>query len=584
MLKLIKAIRARYILAVLAMALLVSIATGFMQFLLYDKQQDATVVNIAGMQRMLSQKVLLHAQRLVSLQNEPQVFQVVYSQLQSSVDRFAVNHEYLMSKRAQEHGFFSPKLNEWYFSQPIRLDQRSRDFIARGRNLQLTDPIELDELYRLSQSLLIDLDGAVQLFEEQANSGLTTLRYVEMLIWLLAMVLLIVEVKFIFRPMEMQVLAGLRELENQKQQTQQALRMKSRFLARASHELRTPLQSVLGYLDLFRTEHQPLHLEQAITSAHQLNILINEMHDFSRWSNEKVRIQNSRADLPTMIEMVVAPYRLAAQRKGLRLQVQMTDNEHKRLLCDHQHLAWICSQLLDNSIKFSDSGTITLAVELNTGDSQSSLTVSVSDQGCGLTQELIDSMTVHDDKNNHFQGMQLGLVRCQWLVNAMSGELNLSNSPQGGASLRFTIPVTILDDNEVLISADASGKKALLVEDNAINAVVITKQLRTLGFDVVRAEHGKAALQVLETQTFDVIFMDLNMPHMDGYETIEKIRNQLNLNTIVIVVTANDEQQDLDRAIILGSNGYVIKPLQQVELVKVLDELGVVTLREEHSK
>ncbi|WP_105166658.1 response regulator [Pseudoalteromonas sp. T1lg23B] len=584
MLKLIKAIRARYILAVLAMALLVSMATGFMQFLLYDKQQDATVVNIAGMQRMLSQKVLLHAQRLASLNNEPQAFQDVYSQLQSSVDRFAINHEFLMSKSGQGSGFFSPELNAWYFSQPISLDQRSQDFITRGRNLQLTDPVELDELYRISQSLLIDLDGAVQLFEEQANLGVTILRYVEMLIWLLAMVLLVLEVKFIFRPMEMQVLAGIRELESQKQQTQQALSMKSRFLARASHELRTPLQSVLGYMELFQKERQPLYLEQAITSANQLNILINEMHDFSRWSNEKVKIQNSRADLPTMIETVVAPYRLAAQKKGLMLQVQMTDNEHKRLLCDHQHLAWICSQLIDNSIKFSDSGSILLAVELQERGSQSDLTVQVSDQGCGLAQEFIDSMTVHNDKNNHFQGMQLGLVRCQWLVNAMSGELNFANSPQGGACVSFTIPVTVLDDKEALQTVDASGKKALLVEDNAINAVVITKQLRTLGFDVAHVEHGKAALQVLEAQEFDVIFMDLNMPHMDGYEAIEKIRNKLNLNTTVIVVTANDEQQDLARAITVGGDAYVIKPLQQAELVKVLDELGVVTLRNGRAK
>ncbi|MCF6436600.1 response regulator [Pseudoalteromonas sp. MMG022] len=577
MLKLIKAIRARYFLAVLAMALLVSMATGFMQYLLYDKQQDATVVNIAGMQRMLSQKVLLHAQRLTNLNNEPQAFQEVYSQLQSSIDRFAANHDFLISKSEQGNGFFSSELNQWYFSSPVQLDLRSRDFISRVRNLQLTDRIELDDLYQLSQSLLIDLDGAVQLFEAQANRGIIILRYVEGGIWLLAMVLLILEVKLIFRPMEIQVLTGIRELESQKKQTQQALNMKSRFLARASHELRTPLQSILGYLELFRKEHQAAHLEQAITSANQLNILINEMHDFSRWANDKVSIQISRADLPTMIETVVAPYRFAAQRKGLMLQVQMTENEHKSILCDHQHMAWVCSQLIDNAIKFSDSGTITLTTQLHTQDAQSSLTIQVSDQGQGLPTELIDSMSVHDDKNNHFQGMQLGLVRCQWLVNAMSGKLNFSNVPQGGACISFTIPVTVLDGKETVQTLDVSGKKALLVEDNVINAVVITKQLKTLGFDVAHVEHGKAALQVLETQAFDVIFMDLNMPHMDGYEAIEKIRNLLNLSTTVIVVTANDEQQDLSRAIALGGDACVIKPLQQAELITVLKELGVVT-------
>ncbi|OHU86059.1 MULTISPECIES: response regulator [Pseudoalteromonas] len=577
MLKLIKAIRARYYLAVLVMALLVSMATGFMQYLLYDKQQDATVVNIAGMQRMLSQKVLLHAQRLTNLNNEPQAFQEVYSQLQSSIDRFAANHDFLISKSEQGNGFFSSELNQWYFSSPVQLDLRSRDFISRVRNLQLTDRIELDDLYQLSQSLLIDLDGAVQLFEAQANRGIIILRYVEGVIWLFAMVLLIVEVKLIFRPMETQVLTGIRELESQKQQTLQALNMKSRFLARASHELRTPLQSILGYLELFRKEHQPPHLEQAITSANQLNILINEMHDFSRWANDKVSIQISRADLPTMIETVVAPYRFAAQKKDLLLQVQMTENEHQRILCDHQHVAWVCSQLIDNAIKFSDSGTITLTTQLHTQDAQSSLTIQVSDQGQGLSKELIDSLSVHDEKNNHFQGMQLGLVRCQWLVNAMSGKLNFSNVPQGGACISFTIPVTVLDGKETVQTLDVSGKKALLVEDNVINAVVITKQLKTLGFDVAHVEHGKAALQVLETQAFDVIFMDLNMPHMDGYEAIEKIRNQLNLRTTVIVVTANDEQQDLSRAIALGADAYVIKPLQQAEIITVLREHGVVT-------
>ncbi|CAH9055440.1 Sensor histidine kinase RcsC [Pseudoalteromonas sp. CIP111854] len=579
MLKIIKAVRVRYIFALLAMALLVSMAAGLMQFLLFEKQQDAKIINIAGMQRMLSQKVLLKAHRLASISESTVAMQSVNGELQTSINLFAQNHEFLVDLNA-EGNFFSEQLNRWYFSKPVMLDQRSREFVQRIRNFQPTEQRELNELYMISQALLVDLDRAVQLFEQQSNQGVQRLRYVESGIWLLAMLLLILEAKLIFRPMEAQILAGINELKFQKNETEQALSIKSRFLARASHELRTPLQSILGYLDLYRQERQVHQLEQAVTSANQLNVLINEMHDFSRWSNEKIKIQNSYAKLKTTIEMVAAPYKLSAQKKGLTLTVQMDGIGNTQLQCDHQHLAWVCSQLIDNAIKFNDSGEILLVVKVHTLQMQAYLKIQVIDQGFGFDEELLSTLNDHEKIDNHFQGMQLGLVRCQWLVNAMSGEFKFFNRPNGGACVSFSIPVILADNGTSERQINAHGAKALLVEDNAINAVILQKQLSNLGFDVQHVSHGKAAVEILASRSFDVIFMDLNMPYMDGYEAIDHIRTMLTLDITIIVVTANDEPQDIAKAIRLGANEYIVKPLQQDKLTDMLLRLGVISASE----
>ncbi|WP_232056480.1 response regulator [Pseudoalteromonas sp. A25] len=547
-----------------------------MQALLYKKQIDAEVINVAGMQRMLSQKVLLHAYRLETLEGQPDSSSEVYNQLQAAIDLFSQNHDFLTDLLVKQQ-FSSKSLSAWYFSEPTMLNQRSKLFVERIREIQLKDPAELHDLYLVSQTLLADLDHAVTLFEARSNLGIERLRYIEIAIWALAMLLLLLEAKFIFRPMEQQVLDGLNELKQQKAKTEQALGMKSRFLARASHELRTPLQSILGYLDLYKKERQTYQLEQAVTSVNQLHILINEMQDFSRWSNEKIKIQNSYASLGDTLETVVAPYRFAAHQKGLSLTVKLSQKDDIHLLCDHHHLAWVCSQLIDNAIKFNDKGEIELIVELHLSPLPAHLFVQVRDHGPGFGKELLTSLEVYEEGNNHFQGMQLGLVRCQWLVNALSGEITFNNLAQGGACVSFRIPVSTKAPSVAEKQLSADGKTALLVEDNKVNALVLSRQLDTLGFNVLHVHHGKEAVDVLTSQSFDIIFMDLNMPHMDGYQAIAHIRTQLHLDTIIIVVTANDEQQDLAKAIALGADEHLIKPLQQEALIKVLSDMGFLT-------
>ena len=577
MLKLIQAVRTRYILALIAMAILVTAAAGLMQFLLYEKQKDAEVINTAGMQRMLSQRMILQVHRLAEHEVNSSSYNDVYSQLQESIERFAHNHDFLTSLHEQQ-GAFSDELNQWYFSSPSKLDERSREFIGQLARLDLQEHQELDALYGISQTLLLDLDHAVKLFEQQSNQGVERLRYVELVIWALAISLLVLEIKFIFMPMEARIMAGMNELRHEKQKTEQALNVKSRFLARASHELRTPLQSILGYLDLYQQDKQASQLEQATISAKQLNVMVNEMHDFSGWDEGKVNLNVSAAKLSDTLDMASIPYLFAAQVKGLSLVKQLDADADKTVLCDHQHLAWVCSQLIDNAIKFSDKGKIIIRFQLHPENDYTRLNVRILDQGRGFSDAVITSLSLDDYKNNHFQGLQLGLIHCQRIIRAMSGEFTLFNAPEGGACVHFSIPVTISSEpycESQLVSA--IGKHALLVEDNMVNAVVLSKQFVQLGFKVRHAKHGKEAIDILRSESFDVIFMDLNMPHMDGFETIQWVRTQLNLDTPIIVVSANDEKRDIDKALSLGADAHVLKPLKVEELSKILYANGLAT-------
>jgi CheY-like chemotaxis protein/anti-sigma regulatory factor (Ser/Thr protein kinase) len=336
----------------------------------------------------------------------------------------------------------------------------------------------------------------------------------------------------------------------------------------------------LGYLELYQQEKQAQQLRQVAASAKQLHVLINEMHDFSKWSNDNIKIEQTTAYLPATIDTVITPYQLVADRKGLSLTVHIAQGCEQDVQCDHQHFAWVLSQLVDNAIKFSEQGEIQVSAQIHNESQQAILVVSVKDQGQGFSDEILQTLSSGSEEDNHFQGMQLGLTRCQLVINALSGQMEVSNDSTGGAQVVISIPIEFAANAKPEASMTVAGKMALLVEDNAVNAIVIKKLLHDIGFTVEHAEHGQAALDILQQHNFDVIFMDLNMPYMDGYEAIEKIRTQLMLQTTVIIVTANNEEQDLDKAMALGGNGYIIKPLTAPAIKQALLKLGVTVHRD----
>ena len=567
--QIIKSMRSRYVIAVLVMAILVTLAAAAMQFLLQQIQQDAELINRAGMQRMLSQKIALDINQVVLLQQEGKSTQSLLAELDKSVVSFLMNHQFILREKSGEYEFLTTDLTMLYFTSPVHLDKRSKDFIALYEQGDFNTEIAYT-VARDAHTLLQHLDQAVKFFEQAANRKVELTRTFEFVFWVSAIVLLWLEVVYIFQPMERQVKRVIDSLEQQKQETQHALAMKTHFLARASHELRTPLQAILGFLNLYRQDGKKEQLLQVEVSAKQLVNQLNAIQEFSRWEKGDIPVSVIPDEMTKTLLQAISPYQLEAKSKGVNLVTEFGFDKSLNVACGHDHLAWVIGQLIDNAVKFTEQGSVILKACLD--DSKSTLLVTIEDTGCGFSGTSPFSTNVSD---THYQGLQLGLVRCKWLLDAMSGEIQFEKGQKSGTSVHVKLPVYMVETSP---EQRVTEKKitGLLVEDNPLNAQIITKVLQGFSIAVNHVEHGLAAIDDLSTNRYDVIFMDLNMPIMDGFQAIEHMRNSLNLQEPIIVVTANSEAQELERAKALGANTMVLKPLDEKSVRTALEQVGLI--------
>ncbi|KAF7768963.1 hypothetical protein PCIT_a3499 [Pseudoalteromonas citrea] len=567
--QIIKSMRSRYVIAVVVMAILVTLAAAAMQYLLQQKQQDAELINRAGMQRMLSQKIALHVNQLVLYAQDDKPSDAIRMELEKSVSTFLMNHQFILREKDGEYEFLSTEQVSFYFAPPVNLMQRSEDFLALYKQGEYTAELAY-EISGSAQELLFYLNQAVKSFEHSANRKVEMTRIFEFVFWVSAVVLLCLEVVYIFQPMERQVKRVIESLEQQKQETQHALTMKTHFLARASHELRTPLQAILGFLNLYRQDGKNEQLLQVEVSAKQLVNQLNAIQEFSRWEKGDIPVSVIPEEITKTLLQAISPYKLEAQRKGVTLRTEFEFDKSLNVACDHDHLAWVVGQLIDNALKFTEQGSVTLKAALC--ESQNFVLITVLDTGCGFSGASPFSTNVDD---THFQGLQLGLVRCKWLLDAMNAEINFEKGEKSGTNVYVKVPIYMVEGTS---KGHTEQKKitSLLVEDNPLNAVIIKKILETLSIGVKHVEHGLAAIDDLSSNQYDVIFMDLNMPVMDGFQAIEYIRNSLNLVEPIIVVTANSEPIELERAKTLGANATVVKPLDAKSVRQALTHVGVI--------
>ncbi|MBQ4850125.1 response regulator [Pseudoalteromonas sp. MMG012] len=565
----IKSMRSRYFIAVLVMGVLVTLAAAAMQYLLQQKQEDAELINRAGMQRMLAQKIALHVNQIVFYKKEQKLTQTLFTELDKSVRVFSANHQMILGEKEGKYVFLSETLMTLYFDAPANLNKRSLDFLALYDSKTFSAEVAI-KMANEAQVLLFYQQQAVQLFEQGANRKVALTRLFEFVFWVSAIVVLWLEVVFIFKPMEKKVRDTIDSLELQKQKTQHALTMKTHFLARASHELRTPLQAILGFLNLYRQDGAQSQLTQVEVSAKQLVNQLNAIQEFSRWEQGDILVSVVPDDLTQTLMQAISPHEYEAQRKKIALETEFSFSTSLVIACDHEHLAWIIGQLVDNAIKFTEQGSVLIEVYLD--ETLTYLQIAVKDTGCGFSGVSPLSSNVAE---THFQGLQLGLVRCKWLLDAMGGDIEFEKGLSSGTVVRVKTPIYLVQSQQEQ-HCQLRPLTGLLVEDNPLNAKIIKKVLETFSITVKHVEHGLAAVDDLSTHHYDVIFMDLNMPVMDGFQAIEYIRQTLGLSEPIIVVTANSEPVELNRAKALGADVTILKPLRKESVRTALEHVGLI--------
>lgn len=367
---------------------------------------------------------------------------------------------------------------------------------------------------------------------------------------------------------------------------------KSRFLSNMSHEIRTPLGVIQGFADLAlrpSLSEKELH-EYLFTirrNAQNLTQLIGDILDLSKIEAGKIEIERRAFSLNELLQDIMASLGLTAQEKGLRLELTVDADTPAFIVSDSVRVRQVLINLLSNAIKFTDSGAVKLKVAaVPQKDQRVEIRINVEDSGIGITAEqrdrLFNSFTQADSSTTRkFGGTGLGLSLSRRLSQLLDGDVKLVRSEQGrGSEFLFRFKATVAPsaglsgpqiphDKPVLA---LKGLNILLVEDSADNQMLFSHYLQSTGAHFTVASDGLEALEAWPTQNFDAILMDLQMPNMDGYTALARLKES-GMNRPVIALTAHALSEERDRALRAGFAGYLTKPLDPKQLVRTLTEL-----------
>ena len=367
--------------------------------------------------------------------------------------------------------------------------------------------------------------------------------------------------------------------------------MKSYFLSNISHELRTPLNAILtlsAELSKNAADDKVRHDAQVIKySAHGLLSSVNDILDFSKIEKDELQLESVQFDPVRVLEHIKNNATIRANDAGLAFDYQKSGIFPELLLGDVTRLGQIVNNILSNAIKFTAEGKVTFALEGQPlPDNRCRLTITVSDTGVGIAKEKMHNIFepfTQDNINNKrkFGGLGLGLYIVKNLVDRQHGKITLDSKPGEGTTCRVVLDYAVVAVEKVTETPaataefDLGGKHLLVVEDNAINQMVIKMILKKWQNTTAEyAVNGQEALDKLQAAQFDLILMDLQMPVMDGYEATEAVRKGVAgdqyRNIPIIAVTADVMETSKATAREIGMNDYLTKPLKNETLYEAV--------------
>ncbi len=375
------------------------------------------------------------------------------------------------------------------------------------------------------------------------------------------------------------------------------------FIATMSHEIRTPMNGLLGFLSSLKetqlNDQQKQYLRIIDSSAKGLVHVINEILDFTKLRAGKLAPSEMTFDLRTFAEERVALIKQSIHGKTLKVQLDFRGPEGAVLLrTDPSLLRQVLDNLLGNAVKFTERGEVVLEISVITEDEQFyRVDFAVRDSGIGMTQseqkhlfkpyEQADSSIAR-----RFGGTGLGLTISHALVQLLGGELQLTSKPGEGSCFFFTLRCAVSKPEEQVHLSDLYHVKlprtelkkhwALLVDDTLTNLFLLETICQSVGLPYRTAENGREALELCKQMHFDLIFMDIQMPIMDGYTAIREIRKLPDsATTAIVALTASAYQEDVEKALGAGSTGFIPKPFERDQLLLcIADSLGITPERE----
>lgn len=381
------------------------------------------------------------------------------------------------------------------------------------------------------------------------------------------------------------------KLKNEKLILEESNKLKSMFLSTISHEIRTPMNGILGMVQLFKDtaldKQQQEMLETITESSQQFSKILDDILDFGQLETSNNSLTEIDFNLENSIQTLVQQFIEEITYKGIKLSTTFDQNMPPQLIGDIRKIGKILTCLLSNAVKFTSSGEISIVVTAQKSVANIYLIdISIKDTGVGIAKEqqsmLFQPFTQADSSmSRKHGGMGLGLAISNKLSTALNGKIKVQSDEGSGSTFTLSIPLSSSQNTNLETSGQPvvsqsnhivnTEHRVLVVEDVRINQKIAQKMLAKLGLDCDIAENGLAALEAIKKSEYSIVFMDLQMPEMDGLTATKEIIELLGSNRpIIVAMTANVSIQDRDNCNAVGMDDFIAKPIDIRELARTL--------------
>jgi PAS domain S-box-containing protein len=387
---------------------------------------------------------------------------------------------------------------------------------------------------------------------------------------------------------ENELIEAKRKAEKAAHIAEEAVRAKQQFLSNMSHEIRTPMNAIVGFtkvvLKTELNEKQKEYINAIKISGDALIVLINDILDLAKVDAGKMTFEQIPFKMSTSVYAMLHIFETKIKEKNLELIREIDPNIPDVMIGDPVRLHQIVLNLVSNAIKFTTKGNITVSVRLlHEDDKKVKVGFTVSDTGIGIPADKLDSIFDYFQQatsgtSRVYGGTGLGLAIVKQLVSAQGGEITVKSKPGQGSEFSFWLVFKKSRDEAIRENEDVPEDeqqkigRILVVEDVALNQLLMKTLLQEAGFELDIASNGKIAIEKLSEKSFDLVLMDLQMPEMNGFAATEHIRKKMKLDIPIIALTADVTTVDLQRCKELGMNDYVSKPIDDKLLFRKINK------------